>query len=612
MPRCYRLVWGHETKRRIVAGIVTALALTCLPATARAATFAATATPDAPDANPGDGVCDDGSGNCPIRAAVMEANALAGADTINLGAGTFPLATAITTDDEADGDLDVTEELTLAGAGMNQTTIEQTVGDRVLDADLPTNHSIAITALEVTGGDVDGDGGGLRVDGNLADAQLEGVRVTGNQATGNGARAGGGIYRIGGGSNLTLVDSVVEGNLAANLDALSTETARGGGVHMASFGDSALSISASTIENNEVAAANPAVVFHSGGGLNASNGTALVLEDSLLEDNEAGSGGGLAVGLFSASEITATTFAGNAATAGAGGAMLASGSGAPLDVSNSTFTSSTSVQQGRAVYMTASPTVNLDSATFAENPLNLTSPLIQANAPATVNLRRTILDDEHPCGSNPTFASQGDNLFSHADSECPAAAPMGDIVDPGTGVLGLADNGGPTPTMGLTPTSPALDEVAFEACPPPATDQRGYARGGPGTGPACDIGAVERTNMRLAVKAPKRVRVRRKIRVKVGCNTDCSLRTKVRIRLKRSGAGGFKTFAAKPKHRDLDLSAGQRQRLTFRLSRRQVRRIGAELARKQTRKRSRALFIARGSAVDGQTTKRTVRRRLRA
>jgi len=37
---------------------------------------------DAVDANPGDGVCDDGTGNCTLRAAIMETNALPGADTI--------------------------------------------------------------------------------------------------------------------------------------------------------------------------------------------------------------------------------------------------------------------------------------------------------------------------------------------------------------------------------------------------------------------------------------------------------------------------------------------------------------------------------------------------
>ena len=54
-----------------------------------AATFTVTSTADAVDAKPGDGVCDDGSGNCTLRASIMEANALPGADTITLAADTY-------------------------------------------------------------------------------------------------------------------------------------------------------------------------------------------------------------------------------------------------------------------------------------------------------------------------------------------------------------------------------------------------------------------------------------------------------------------------------------------------------------------------------------------
>ena len=49
----------------------------------------------------------------------------------------------------------------------------------------------------------------------------------------------------------------------------------------------------------------------------------------------------------------------------------------------------------------------------------------------------------------------------------------------------LAGNGGPTPTHGLQPDSPAID-TAQGTCP--STDQRGEARP---SGFACDIGAFE-------------------------------------------------------------------------------------------------------------------------
>ncbi len=41
--------------------------------------FTVTSTADVVDANLGDGICDDGSGNCTLRAAIQESNALGGA-----------------------------------------------------------------------------------------------------------------------------------------------------------------------------------------------------------------------------------------------------------------------------------------------------------------------------------------------------------------------------------------------------------------------------------------------------------------------------------------------------------------------------------------------------
>jgi CSLREA domain-containing protein len=55
------------------------------------ATFTVNSTGDASDATPGDGVCDDGGGNCTLRAAIQEANANPGQDTVNVSVGSrFP------------------------------------------------------------------------------------------------------------------------------------------------------------------------------------------------------------------------------------------------------------------------------------------------------------------------------------------------------------------------------------------------------------------------------------------------------------------------------------------------------------------------------------------
>src|SRR6185503_4157155 len=95
---------------------------------ARAATFVVNDIDDVPDATPGDALCETAAGNgtCTLRAAVMEANALPGADVVTLPAGTYALTRQLEwmdPDTQADGDLDVTGSLDLVGAGATTTAI---------------------------------------------------------------------------------------------------------------------------------------------------------------------------------------------------------------------------------------------------------------------------------------------------------------------------------------------------------------------------------------------------------------------------------------------------------------------------------------------------------
>lgn len=87
-----------------------------------AADFTVTTAADAPDANPGDGACDSDAATpgaqCTLRAAIMEANALTGSQTVDLPAGIYTLTLAVTdsdNDDGDDGDLDVSGDLTIQG-----------------------------------------------------------------------------------------------------------------------------------------------------------------------------------------------------------------------------------------------------------------------------------------------------------------------------------------------------------------------------------------------------------------------------------------------------------------------------------------------------------------
>src|SRR2546425_8188017 len=77
-----------STLRRLLFGVA-GLLLGSAPVLA--ATFTVDSTLDAVDAAPGDGVCATSGGQCSLRAAIQEANALAGPNTIELPAGTYVL-----------------------------------------------------------------------------------------------------------------------------------------------------------------------------------------------------------------------------------------------------------------------------------------------------------------------------------------------------------------------------------------------------------------------------------------------------------------------------------------------------------------------------------------
>ena len=93
---------------------------------ARAANFLVYNTADQVDVNPGDGTCDADPSppgiTCTLRAAVMEANALAGPDVIRVNPGAYSLTIPADGDDGDDsGDLEIEDDLTIENAGVRPT-----------------------------------------------------------------------------------------------------------------------------------------------------------------------------------------------------------------------------------------------------------------------------------------------------------------------------------------------------------------------------------------------------------------------------------------------------------------------------------------------------------
>ncbi len=93
------------------------MALLCaLSFQANAAVFLVDDPNDAVDAVPGDGTCAGATNGCTLRAAVMEATALAGADSITLLSGTMTLSLVGVEDAGFLGDLDILDDLTVQGS----------------------------------------------------------------------------------------------------------------------------------------------------------------------------------------------------------------------------------------------------------------------------------------------------------------------------------------------------------------------------------------------------------------------------------------------------------------------------------------------------------------
>lgn len=190
--------------------VFTVLVLTAAlgPEPARAAVFTVTSTADGVDLSLGNGICDADPSPavaCTLRAAVQEANALAGDDSISLPAGTYALTLAGIEEDAASGDLDVTSAIVIEGAGAGLSIVDQTTADRVVEVWM--SGDLVLSGVTLRGGDAGTEigslGGGIR---NVGFVSLDGVRITGNAA-----RLGGGIFNYGG---LQIVDSVIDGNTA--------------------------------------------------------------------------------------------------------------------------------------------------------------------------------------------------------------------------------------------------------------------------------------------------------------------------------------------------------------------------------------------------------------
>lgn len=294
---------------------------------ARALDFQVVSLAEATDAAPGDGVCASlATGTCTLRAAVQEANALAGADRILLGAGTHALVPTLPDDEAAAvGDLDVTDDLHVVGLGAAVSSIAG--GDAVRIFQVRHAGSFAIENLSLRDGDGGASAGGID---SLAGAQ---IRVTRAEISSSQGGNGGAIGLLGG--SLVLLQSTLAGNQAG----------AGGGVFAL---DADVTIDASTLSGNQAESL--------GGGIYVDNG-ALIGRNATLSGNSAGSvGGGIHLWNNDGSasvNLTHVTLAGNSAVLAGGGLATQAAAAGSVQIGASVFAASSpagcSLQPGTLV-----------------------------------------------------------------------------------------------------------------------------------------------------------------------------------------------------------------------------------------------------------------------
>jgi len=227
----------------------------------------------------------------------------------------------------------------------------------------------------------------------------------------------------------------------------------------------------------------------SGGGIY--NSGALTVIGSTISGNSAGSGAGIfSTGMLT---LTASTVNGNTAS-GLGGGLLITGRQSQTII-NSTITGNIAASGGGIDNQGA---LAITNSTITANHASVTDGGgIKAESRGVgVTVTNTIIADNSCITPNDdvssAFTSGGHNLIGFTGISIGFDATLGDLLNPPSAGVSptLADNGGPTQTLALQNSSPAIgagDSAVCAASPVSSRDQRGVAR----LSNRCTIGAFE-------------------------------------------------------------------------------------------------------------------------
>lgn len=407
--------------------------------------FAAVYVVDRLDDEPSAFQCTGALNDCSLRGAINAANVTIEADEITLPGGVFYISiSGQYEDDNATGDLDVVTDITFKGQGSDTTIIDGSALDRVFHIQgigitvkleditvrngreeffgagvYQTGGSLTISNCEIKGNDAFGItsfGGGV--------CSTSSLTISGSRVYENDAGTGGGLC-------------ILSGNLTASFIVVSNNSARhGAGVHAKS---SLGSITYSSIANNDANS--------EGGGIYIDN-SPLEIKNVTVYGNGAGEFGGGLFQFFDQPVGTATiinsTFSANKADGSGGGLHISQGK---IDLSFVTITNNRTdadkdgTGNGGGIYKNLEPTAVLKIK----------------NSIVAGNIDESTWGQVHPNCSGHLQSLNG-NIFG--DVTGTSGYSSGDKIDIDPKLSPIGDNGGPTLTHALDPTSEAVDFCA--------------------------------------------------------------------------------------------------------------------------------------------------------
>lgn len=424
---------------------------------APAAEFVVDTTADSVDAVPGDGECADALDRCSLRAAVQEVNALPGMDRIRLFAGSFVFSIAGREEElAATGDLDVTDDVEIVGAGRDSTIVDADALDTVVEIH-PGVGQVRLEALTLRNGfypiengptpcGIPGCGAGGLVNAPGAELTLYDVAVRDNRSD----RQAGAIFNRGGCVRGDYVAITGNGRLDPDAD---TAQPWAGAVY--SNGEGAcLELDHSELADNEGLSAGAILI----------DDTHLVIQRSLIRNNRGIQTGTFLFNLRNQVLLENVTITGNE-----GG-------------------TETILNDGGSI-------VHIRNCTITGNSGSLTGGIADVHGGfGLITLSNTLLTGNHSESGDPDcqlgLTSNGGLLIGQAvgsepfDAGCWVRSGPRDVYDLPLTLEPPADHGGAT--LSMLPPAQAIDAGVAALCV--KVDQRGAARP---QGAGCDLGAVE-------------------------------------------------------------------------------------------------------------------------